>query len=441
MLEAVSAWATDALLPLGGWGLLLVSFAESSFFPIPPDVLLIPLVLASPKLALWYAALCTASSVAGGVFGYFIGRRAGRKILLRLTSEERIAGVERLFARWGGWAVGIAAFTPIPYKVFTIAGGLFRVSGTAFLLASVIGRGGRFFLEAFLLQRYGRPMVAFFARNFELLTFGITLAIVLGYWLFTQVRRAVSPAGQKEVGRLPWGRRAVQAARAIVDRRLEVWGEHALYFAAGWVAFVLTLAGLGKVVDEVFRESRPVAGDLALLRLVQGWQDPSLTRLMTGLTELASLRFVALAALAMILVLVARRRWVDGVTTAVVTAGGGILVELLKLVFHRPRPSLFPPLLAETGYSFPSGHALVAFSFYGLLAYLLLRGGRTAPRKLGAALLLLLIGLIGLSRIYLGVHWPTDVLGGWVTGGAWLSACLLISEELRKRSRRPTPGA
>ncbi|MGE5554128.1 MAG: phosphatase PAP2 family protein [Betaproteobacteria bacterium] len=436
MFESMTAWATKTLLPLGGWGLFLVAFAESSFFPIPPDVLLIPLVLASPRLALWYATLCTASSVVGGAFGYFIGRRAGRKLLLRLTTDERIAGVERLFDKWGGWAVGVAAFTPIPYKVFTIAGGLFRVDGTAFMAASIVGRGGRFFLEAFLLQRYGRPIVAFIATNFELLTIGITLVIVLGYWLFTLTRRR----RREKVSRIPFWARTTRAVQAFVDRRLEVWGEHALYFLAGWVAFSLAVVVMGEIVNEVFLEKQPVWEDVQILRLVNGWANPSFTKFMVGVTTLASLKFVTVAALVVTLMFLARRCYIEAVTTVVATAGSGGLVQLLKLVFHRLRPEVFPPLVVETSYSFPSGHAMVAVSFYGLLAYSLVRHRPGVPRKLAAGLLLLLVGLVGISRVYLGVHWPTDVLGGYVAGGAWLLACLLVSEELRKRTRFRSGG-
>lgn len=431
MLEGMSAWATEVLLPLGGWGLFLVAFAESSFFPIPPDVLLVPLVLAAPKLALWYAALCTASSLAGGVFGYFIGRRAGRKILLRFTTEERIAGVQKLFDRWGGWAVGIAAFTPIPYKVFTIAGGLFRVGRTAFVTASVIGRGGRFFLEALLLQRYGRSIVAFITQNFELLTIGITLIIALGYWLFILIRRR----NREQSSPVPLPTRATRAIETFVDRRLEVWGEHTLYFLAGWVAFSLAIVGLAKIVHEVFLEREPVWEDLAILRLVHGWANPTLTKVMKGVTTLASFEFLAVAALLVALGLLLRRRRIEAATTVVVAAGGGGLVEVLKLVFHRLRPQAFPPLAVEASYSFPSGHAMIAVSFYGLLAHFLLRAHPGVPQKVMAAGLLLLVGLIGLSRVYLGVHWPTDVLAGYVTGGAWLLACILVSEELRRRTR------
>lgn len=139
----------------GGIGLALVSFMESSFFPIPPDFLLIPLGLADPSRALWYGIITTIASVFGALFGYFLGARFGRGILLRFTNPAMMEKVDALFAKYGGWAVGIAAFTPIPYKVFTIASGVFRVRTLPFLVASVIGRGARFITMGWFLMVYG----------------------------------------------------------------------------------------------------------------------------------------------------------------------------------------------------------------------------------------------------------------------------------------------
>lgn len=433
MLNTMADWVTNVFIPLGGWGLFVVAFAESSFFPIPPDVLLIPLVLASPKLALWYALVSSCASVLGGVFGYFIGMRAGRKILLRLTSREKIARVEQLFRRWGGWAVGVAAFTPIPYKVFTIAGGLFRVDGKAFILASALGRGGRFFLEAVLVQRYGRPALAFMSRNFELLTVGIVAAVILGYWLVILVgrKRQTIAAGASALVR-----QVLRRLGSFLDRRLEVWGEYAIYFLAGWVAFALSVVIFGKLIEEVFVD-RELAEDLAVFKLVRLLVNPQLTKVMIAITTLGSLQFVAVLAAVLVIAFALHRRYVDAATVAVLIAGGGGLIGLLKTVLHRPRPDIFTPLVLEKGFSFPSGHSMVAISLYGFLAYLLLRQGKSGASRWGAGILITLIGLVGLSRVYLGVHWPSDVLGGYIAGAGWLLVCVLVSEELRLRMARP----
>ena len=117
MLEfADSEWALGVLL--------LLTFSESTFFPIPPDPLLIAIGVANPSSAIWIAALVTLASVAGAYVGHFLGRRVGRPLLYRLVSEDKVARAEALFNRYGAWAILVAAFTPIPYKVFTILAGI-----------------------------------------------------------------------------------------------------------------------------------------------------------------------------------------------------------------------------------------------------------------------------------------------------------------------------
>lgn len=120
------------------------------------------------------------ASVFGAVFGYFLGRKLGRPLLFRFMKKEKMSDLEQLFKKYGGWAVGVAAFTPIPYKVFTIAGGIFNVSMTSFLLASFIGRGGRFFLEAAFVFFLGEKAQALLGGKFEILTLLLTVAVVLG---------------------------------------------------------------------------------------------------------------------------------------------------------------------------------------------------------------------------------------------------------------------
>jgi membrane protein YqaA with SNARE-associated domain len=139
--------SVERLLEYGPLGLFLVAFFESTVFPIPPDVLLLPLCLMNPRLSWWYAFLTTAASISGAFLGYAVGRKAGRPVVERFVAGELVEKVQVLFEKYGGWAVGIAAFTPIPYKVFTFGAGVFRVPFMTFTVASAIGRAGRFFFE------------------------------------------------------------------------------------------------------------------------------------------------------------------------------------------------------------------------------------------------------------------------------------------------------
>lgn len=140
---------------LGPLGLFLLAFIESSVFIIPPDTLLILLVLASPSSALFLALVCTIGSTLGGIFGYALGYYGGRPVLNLVVKEEKIKKVNDLYDKYGVWAVAVAGFSPIPYKVFTISSGLFRLNLLAFTVASFLSRGARFFMVAIFLMIFG----------------------------------------------------------------------------------------------------------------------------------------------------------------------------------------------------------------------------------------------------------------------------------------------
>lgn len=182
IVRSLAEWvASFANSPYGTVALFIIAFAESSFFPIPPDILLIPLALSNVSYAFVYATITTLGSVLGGLFGYLIGDKGGKKILYRLVSKEKILLVKHYYQKFDVWAVGIAAFTPIPYKVFTISAGVFNLNFRRFLLASFLGRGGRFFIVATLIFIFG-PVVKFFLdKYFDLVLIVFTLLLIGGF--------------------------------------------------------------------------------------------------------------------------------------------------------------------------------------------------------------------------------------------------------------------
>lgn len=169
------------------WWLGGVSFAESSVFPIPPDIMLIPMVLADRARAWTAAAVCTAASVAGGLAGYLIGyalwEAVGAPLVALYGYEAKMGDFAARYREWGAWIVFIAGITPFPYKVITIASGVAALDVAVFAAASVLSRGLRFFLEAALLWRFGAPVRRFVERHMGLLGIVFVVTLVGGFLL------------------------------------------------------------------------------------------------------------------------------------------------------------------------------------------------------------------------------------------------------------------
>ncbi len=159
--------------------LFILAFTESSFFPIPPDVLLLPMILNNRDKAFYYATLCTVGSVLGGIagyaLGYFLFDVIGEPVLNFYGKQHAFEAFKDHYNNYGWWIVFGAGLTPIPYKVITIASGGFEMPIIQFLIASIVGRGMRFYLEAILLWKYGAPIRKFIEERFALVT---TLAFV-----------------------------------------------------------------------------------------------------------------------------------------------------------------------------------------------------------------------------------------------------------------------
>jgi membrane protein YqaA with SNARE-associated domain len=165
----------------------VLSFAESSFFPIPPDPLLLALCLGRPRKALLFGAICTLGSVLGGMFGYALGwflwEGIGDFFFRHVpgVTPEGFATVQDWYQRWGFWAVFLAGFTPLPYKVFTLSSGVFQISFPVFVVASTISRGLRFFIVAGLVYLYGPPIQRFIDRHFNRLAWAFGALLILGF--------------------------------------------------------------------------------------------------------------------------------------------------------------------------------------------------------------------------------------------------------------------
>jgi membrane protein YqaA with SNARE-associated domain len=177
MLRRLYDWCIAAAdKPYATWLMGAVSFVESSFFPVPPDAMLIPMSLARPDKAWFYATVCTATSVAGGVLGYLIGAMLYDSVGLWLMQlygyGNKVEAFREAYAQWGSWIILIKGLTPIPYKIVTIASGFAGFNLLLFVLLSIVARGMRFYAEAFLLNRYGKEARAIIEER-------------LGFWATT----------------------------------------------------------------------------------------------------------------------------------------------------------------------------------------------------------------------------------------------------------------
>jgi membrane protein YqaA with SNARE-associated domain len=192
MLRRVYDWCIEAAgKPHAAWIMGLMSFAESSFFPVPPDVMLIPMSLSRPDKAWFYATLCTVTSVAGGLVGYLIGAllydSVGHWLIQLYGYGDKVEMFRQSYAQWGVWIILIKGLTPIPYKLVTITSGFAGFNIVLFVLCSILARGMRFYLAAFLLSRYGprareiieRRLTLWFTVSVGVLAVGVVGALYL----------------------------------------------------------------------------------------------------------------------------------------------------------------------------------------------------------------------------------------------------------------------
>jgi membrane protein YqaA with SNARE-associated domain len=185
LYDWVLSWADT---PYGGWALFVLSFAESSFFPVPPDVLLAPLVLGQRRRWLRFALMCSIASVFGGCLGYLIGMSVWESIDQTVfnwhipgLNPDNFAKAMSWYERYNFWIVAAAGFTPLPYKVITISAGVFEINFVIFLIASTVSRSARFFLVAGLMGRYGPKITPLIDRYFNLLCVLFMVLLIGGF--------------------------------------------------------------------------------------------------------------------------------------------------------------------------------------------------------------------------------------------------------------------
>jgi membrane protein YqaA with SNARE-associated domain len=188
VLTGFVTYVENVFLPYGATGLFGYALIEASISPFPVEALLLPLMIASPENALWFAFVATLGSVLGGIIGYYIGYLGKITVLEKFFSRDKIAKIHNLYNKYESWAVFIAGFTPIPFKLVTISGGAFYINFKKFVMFSILSRGLRFFLEAVFVIYYGKEVLEFLDRNFGILTMAVVVVLVIGYYIYKKIK-------------------------------------------------------------------------------------------------------------------------------------------------------------------------------------------------------------------------------------------------------------
>jgi undecaprenyl-diphosphatase len=437
------------------YGYLVVFFGvmiESTGVPLPGETIL----LASGFLAqqghldigdaIVFGIL---GAVVGDQIGYWAGRKGGRPFVLqwgryvRITPERLGAG-EAFFARHGGKAVFLARFFA-GFRVFgALVAGISRMHWRTFAFYNALG--GVVWATAVVLVGYlvggSLGLVERWLGKATLLL-GSLVVVGVGFYLayrWVAGNRALLVGyGEAALSYPPVARMRVRYDNQLrwVLRRLAPGQYLGLHLTLGLALAAGCLWLFGGLAEDVVTSDPIVRIDRYVADYLHSTATPPLTAFFLVVTALGSIEAVVPLAVLVAAFFAWGRRWLYLGTWLAAVGGGALLNQILKALFTRPRPFFEHPLLVETSYSFPSGHAMESLVAYGMLAYFAVLALRTWKWRVAAVFAAtLLVVLIGLSRMYLGVHYLSDVAAGYAAGGVWLSALITAAETVRRRGKQ-----
>ena len=437
------------------YGYLVVFFGvmiESIGVPLPGETILIASGLLAQRGHLDVGdaiAFGILGAVVGDQIGYWAGREGGRPFVLRWgryvrITPERLARAEVFFAHHGGKAVFLARFLA-GFRVFgALVAGISRMHWSSFAFYNALG--GVVWATAAVLVGYflgsSLGLVERWLGKATLLlalVAGVAVGFYLAYRWAAAHRALVVGYAKAAVSYPPVARMRVRydAQLRWLLRRLTPGQYLGLHLTVGLAFAAGCLWLFGGLTEDILTNDPLVRYDRAIADYLHGVATAPLTTFFLLVTALGSIETIALLALIVATILAKGRRWVYLATWIAAVGGSVALDRLLKELFARPRPFFEHPLLVESSYSFPSGHAMVSLVVYGMLAYfavLALESWRARTAVVFGAVLLVL--LIGLSRLYLGVHYFSDVVAGYAAGGLWLSALITATETVRRRGKQ-----
>jgi membrane protein DedA with SNARE-associated domain/membrane-associated phospholipid phosphatase len=440
------------------YGYLVVLFGvmlESTGVPLPGETILLAagVLVQRGHLDLWDAIVFgILGAVIGDQIGYWVGREGGRPFVLRwgryvFVTPQRLARAEAFFQRHGGKAVFLARFFS-GLRVFgALVAGISRMRWGTFLFYNALG-GAVWVTGVVLLGYFLGSSLGLVERwlGRATLVLASVLAVVVAFYL---AYRWAAHNRQRLVG---WGEALLTyppVARLLMRydaqlrwllRRLTPGQYLGLHLTVGLLAAAGCLWLFGGLVEDLLTGDPIVRFDRVVDDYLHAHATPPLTTFFLIVTALGSIEAMVLLGVIVAAILAWGRRWVFLGSWLAAVAGSAVLNYLLKVLFARPRPHFEHPLLVETSYSFPSGHAMESFVVYGMLAYFAVLALRSWESRVAAVFgAALLVVLIGFSRMYLGVHYLSDVLAGYAAGGVWLSALITGTETIRRSKNETKP--
>jgi undecaprenyl-diphosphatase len=425
-----------SLLSTYGYGLVFgIILLESAGFPLPGETML---VLASASAASGYLSLpgvilsAALGAILGDMGGYWLGRKGGSilfKRILGMKYEEHLVKGQAFFARHGATSVFLARFVPV---VRVVAANLAGISKMRFQTFSLFNAAGGI-AWASVMGSLGY----FFGKNLPLLEsvirqIGIGLAVAigiisLGIWTARLLARneSKSIAILKRFSPRP----TLVKFKTRLTERFSIRQQNLILSGGGLLLALLSGWMFGALAEDVFMQDSMTIYDAGIGRWLLTYATEDSSEFFFAITQLANLWTISMGSLVLATWLLVRKQWPALMALAASVGGGVLLNLLLKNLFHRPRPDFPNAFYHESGYSFPSGHAMMAVLFYGIAAYLLIKAIKNWKWRVslgtGAVTLVLLIGF---SRMALGVHYLTDVLGGWSAGITWLITSIIMLE-------------
>ena len=433
---------TGLVSTYGYWLVFGLIVFESLGLPLPGETMLIVAgaYAAAGHLSLVGVILAgLLGAIAGDMGGYWIGRSGGAALLARILGSRYEAHLQKghaFFNRYGPPAVLFARFVPVIRVISADMAGITKMRFGLFSLFNVIGGiawatvmgvlgyifGNNLPLLDKLLQRLGLGMVVIIA--FMALAVWVARRLTRNETWVRRVRETV----RQRLGLARLQQLAIEHLRFPKGQAAVIIGGFVVAVLAGWL--------FGAMAEDVVMKDSLALYDVAIGKWFLAHATEDSNDFFFILTQLGSVWMIGAGSLLITIWLVWRKRFAS-LVALLASVGGGILLNvLLKNIFLRPRPDFVNAFYHETGFSFPSGHSMMSVLFYGMAAYLLANQLKTWKWRvwLGTSALTLSL-LIGISRLALGVHFLTDVLGGWGAGLAWLMTCVIIYEMLATRSK------